>query len=498
VPGQGVTYTIVASNVGPSTITGATVTDPMPAALTGVSWTCAGSAGGSCGSTSGSGDVGTTVNLPVGGMATFTVSATVAAAATGSLANTATVMPPAGATDPTPGNNAATDTDTLTPTADLSITKTDGQASAVPGQGVTYTIVASNAGPSAVTGAMVTDTMPAALTLVSWTCVGSAGGSCGSGSGSGDIGTTVDLPVGGMATFTVNATVAAGATGSLANSATVTAPAGVTDPTPGNNSATDTDTLTPTADLSITKTDGRATAVPGQGVTYTIVASNAGPSAVTGATVTDTMPATLTGASWTCAGAAGGSCGSASGSGDIGATVDLPVGGMATFTVNATVSPSATGTLSNTAAVTEPAGVTDPNPGDNSATDADALDLTGYYTFLACRLADTRIAAQGPALSANTTRTFQVSGLCGVPSDATAVAIVFAVVNESDLGRLNLYPTGDAPPLASSINFVINQTRTNNAVMALGTNGQIDVQCTMPPGSTGTTHFVLDVYGYFK
>ena len=107
------------------------------------------------------------------------------------------------------------------------------------------------------------------------------------------------------------------------------------------------------------------------------------------------------------------------------------------------------------------------------------------------------ITAQGPALSANTTRPFPVSGLCGVPSDATAVAIVFAVVNESDLGHLTVYPAGAVPPLASSINFIIDQTRTNNAVMSLGTNGEIDVECTTSSGS-GTTHFVLDVYGYFK
>ena len=48
--------------------------------------------------------------------------------------------------------------------------------------------------------------------------------------------------------------------------------AGITDPTAGNNSATDTDTLVPTADLSITKTDGATGEVPGTTVTYTIVA----------------------------------------------------------------------------------------------------------------------------------------------------------------------------------------------------------------------------------
>ena len=57
----------------------------------------------------------------------------------------------------------------------------------------------------------------------------------------------------------------------------MTAPAGVTDPTPGNNSATDSDTLAASADLAITKTDGVTTATPGGSVTYTITASNAGP-----------------------------------------------------------------------------------------------------------------------------------------------------------------------------------------------------------------------------
>ena len=102
----------------------------------------------------------------------------------------------------------------------------------------------------------------------------------------------------------------------------MTAPAGVTDPTPGNNSATDSDTLAASADLAITKTDGVTTATPGGSVTYTITASNAGPSNATGATVADTFPASLT-CTWTCAGAGGGTC-TASGSGNINDTVNLP------------------------------------------------------------------------------------------------------------------------------------------------------------------------------
>lgn len=128
------------------------------------------------------------------------------------------------------------------PTADLAITKDDGVASVNAGGSVTYTITASNAGPDAVTGATVADTFPAACTSMNWTCVGAGGGTCTAG-GSGNISDSVNLPSGGSVTYTATCAVSSGASGSLANTATVTAPGGTTDPTPGNNSATDTDTI---------------------------------------------------------------------------------------------------------------------------------------------------------------------------------------------------------------------------------------------------------------
>ncbi len=252
--------------------------------------------------------------------------------------------------------------------ADLSITKTDGVVTAVPGGSVTYTITASNAGPDPVTGGTVADTFPAVLTCT-WTCVGAGGGTC-TASGSGNLNDTVNLPVGASVTYTATCAVSPSATGTLANTATVSGGA-VGDSNAANNSATDTDTLTPQADLGITKTDGVTTATAGGSVTYTITASNAGPSNATGATVADTFPASLT-CTWTCVGAGGGTC-TASGSGNLNDTVNLPSGGSVTYTASCTVSAAATGTLSNTATVTAPAGVTDPTPGNNSATDSDTL-----------------------------------------------------------------------------------------------------------------------------
>ncbi len=126
---------------------------------------------------------------------------------------------------------------------------TDGVSTATPGGAVTYTITASNAGPSGVTGATVADMLPASLTAT-WTCVGAEGGTC-TASGSGNINDLVNLPSGGSVTYTVSATISASATGTLVNTATVTAPQGVTDPNTANNSATDTDNLVcPTISLT--------------------------------------------------------------------------------------------------------------------------------------------------------------------------------------------------------------------------------------------------------
>ncbi len=264
--------------------------------------------------------------------------------------------------------------------ADLAITKTDGQTTAVPGQLVTYTIVASNAGPSPDAMAMVTDTFPAILSGVTWTCVGAGGAAC-TAAGSGNINETVNLPAGGSVTFTASGLIDAGATGTLVNTAVVAVSAGVTDPTPANNSATDTDTLTPTADLSITKTDGLTVANPGESTTYTITVSNVGPSTAVNATVTDTFPAALTGVTWTCAGTGGATC-TAAGAGDIADTVTLPPGSSLTYIINATIDAAATGTLANTATVTAPGGVTDPDTGNNSATDTTSLDAPPVITDL--------------------------------------------------------------------------------------------------------------------
>ncbi|MSQ47005.1 MAG: DUF11 domain-containing protein [Deltaproteobacteria bacterium] len=122
--------------------------------------------------------------------------------------------------------------------ADLTLSKTDGVTTVLPGQTVTYTITGNNAGPAATT-ATVTDTFPAACGSVSWTCTTGGGASC-TGSGSGNVNDPVILPNGGGVTYTATCMVAGSASGSLINTASISSS---NDPNTGNNSATDTDTI---------------------------------------------------------------------------------------------------------------------------------------------------------------------------------------------------------------------------------------------------------------
>jgi uncharacterized repeat protein (TIGR01451 family) len=183
------------------------------------------------------------VTVLAGGSLSYSLTATVDPAAGGTLANTASVTPQSGATDSNPANDAATDTDALTPQADLSIAKSDGQVAVVPAQALSYTITVANAGPSAATGATVTDTLPALLVGAAWTCSASPGSSC-AGAGVGNINDTVTLLPGGTLSYSLSATVdPAAAAGPLANTASVAAPSGTADPNGANDSSTDTDTI---------------------------------------------------------------------------------------------------------------------------------------------------------------------------------------------------------------------------------------------------------------
>ena len=127
------------------------------------------------------------------------------------------------------------------------------------------------------TGATVVDNSP--FDGFAWTAVGTGGASGFTPDNSvapfpANIDDTVNMPSGSTITYTAKMDTSSAAVGTFTNTATVTAPSGITDPDLTNNSASDTDTLTRPTDLSITKDDGVTHVSPGDPVTYTIVASN--------------------------------------------------------------------------------------------------------------------------------------------------------------------------------------------------------------------------------
>ena len=322
------------------------------------------SAGSACGNPSGSGPINELVSLLNAGTATYTVIAAIAPGATGTIANTATVTVPATVVDPTPANNTATDTDTLTPLAALAVSKTDGSATYTPGGTATYTIVVTNAGPSNATGVTLSDPLPAGVTLTAnAACVATGVASCGAVTGTagqtsfGTTGATVGAGGGNFLTFTAPVAFASGlVTNPLVN--TVTA----SDPASPVATASDSDARAAFAALGISKTDGSATYTPGGTATYTIVVTNAGPSNAASVTVSDPLPAGVTlNGNATCVGSGAANCGAVTGTtgqtsfGTTGASIAAGAGNFLTFTAPvAFAAGMVTNPLVNTVTATDP------------------------------------------------------------------------------------------------------------------------------------------------
>ena len=283
-----VTWTLAINNAGPSTATGVKVADQLPA---GVELVSATPTQGSCGGALEC-QLGT---LPSGGSAQIQVVAHVPPALEGTtLVNKAAVggeQP-----DPNPSNNESGTTTIVDPPApsdyDLSISKqVDGSTTPGLGDTVNYEIVVANRGPATATGVKIVDTLPASLEYVAAKL---PGGKCAA---KGSI-VTCQLPSlakGAEARATVTARVMQ--TGTIRNTATVSA--AVADADPNNNSATAKvkSTLEP-AKLKVTKKRiGRGTVEAGDKVRFKIVVRNVTKNVAADVIVCDRLPSAMSFAS---------------------------------------------------------------------------------------------------------------------------------------------------------------------------------------------------------
>jgi uncharacterized repeat protein (TIGR01451 family) len=251
--GDVITYTLVWENTGADAATGAKVADILPASLQAQSVTFVGLAGANPPATAPINDFtgsGVTIpNWPAG--ATVTATLTVQVMAAGTITNQYAVVIPPTATDPNPANNLAngtpiTATAVSVPTTDLSITKTASLTSVQVGNPFSWTLNITNTGASA-NGATVTDAIPSEFTVNSISAAygGGANGLTSFTSAQLASGAAIaTLPSGGTVTIIITGSFSAVTT--QTNQASVSAPSGVIDSTPANNSTPQTGVGAPT------------------------------------------------------------------------------------------------------------------------------------------------------------------------------------------------------------------------------------------------------------
>ena len=353
--GSKATYTLGVSNPGPSTLTGVGITNTLPAALNGVTFTSV-AAGGATGNTGGSGPVANTLTLPPGGSVTYTVTGTVDPAATGKQTATVAASVPAPQVNTDPSKSSASSSSTVVQSADLGVTVVASPATPVVGSTVTYTITVTNAGPSLVTGASLTDSFSAAYAAVTYTSQASGGATGNTTSGTGDLAQTLTLPPGASVVYTVSAKLSPLVTGPVTNSATIAAPAGVTDGNPANDVATASVTVTPQANVSIQVSPDPIVGVIGQPTTFTVIVTNSGPSEADGVTIAGVVPAGFTNVTFTSTRGGGASGNSPAGTGTPTDTLSLPAGSRVVYTVTGTPTPGTVGTAAVKFFLTAPNG----------------------------------------------------------------------------------------------------------------------------------------------
>ena len=442
VAGGNVSYTVSASNNGPSNASNVSLVDTLPAGVTFVSvtpsnggWTCnnAGNVSVTC----------TRGNWNSGASTTFTIVVTAPAQA-GSLSNTASIS--STTPDPDTTNNTGTANTSVTGSANLAVTKS-GPATVVAGGNVSYTIDASNLGPSNASNVSLVDTLPAGVTFVSmtpsnggWTCnnAGNVSVTCTRGTWN----------TGASTSFTLVVT-APNQGGPITNTVAITST--TPDPNTGNNTDTANTTVTASADLAVTKM-GPANVTAGGTVTYTVAASNLGPSSAANVSLVDTLPAGVTFVSvtpsnggWTCNNAGNVSVTCTRGTWNTGAST--------TFTIVVTA-PAQGGSLTNSASIAST--TADPNSGNNSASVGTTVDAS----------ADLSVTKSGPAtVTAGANVTYTLDAANNGPSNAANVSLV--------------------DTLPAGVTFV--SVTPSNGGWTCNNSGNVSVTCTRGTWNTGAS-----------
>ena len=348
VPGQLFSYTITVTNSGPSDARNVLLIDALPAVLlnplvsidngsTYFAWSSPFMLG----------------TLAAGTSRTIRIRGTLSPSATGELVNTAVVK--STTPDPDLDNNTDTDVTPIRPSADLSVIKAVEQSPVLAGGQIQYSLLISNAGPSEAENVVLTDALPPELsgaeisadngvTWVPFSGVYLAG----------------NLAVGAAIRLLIRAVVSPEASGLIRNTAMVGS--STPDPDPDNNRSTVETPVSPSADLSITKSAAPNPVEAGGTLTYTLTVTNAGPSNAVNVVVQDQISSELADAEYSVDG--GATWQPWTNLYRIGA---LAAGQTFVILIRGTVLPASSGSIVNFATVSSD--TPDPDPDNNTAQD---------------------------------------------------------------------------------------------------------------------------------
>jgi uncharacterized repeat protein (TIGR01451 family) len=328
-PGSQITYEIEVSNDGFIAAEAVSVDDVLDLFSQqnsagfesgSISWFCEANTPGAC-CTSGTSACGlngptntvfndelhASIDLASQASVTFTVNATIDSEASGTIQNTASATLSGGVTDSDPLNNSDQDTTDLAGESDASVSKEIVNPTVNTSDpdvvDLTYEIRVTNLGPSRDTSINVVDSLNSSkldLSTASWTCAVTGTGSCsqpGPVTGQG-INSHVDLAVGAEALFVISVSTQSGSNGQVYNSVNVIS-SGI-DNNSLNNQADAEYSLSGNAEIIIENDDFRSTAVPGDGISYSMRINNQGPDDLFGASVENVFPPELQDINWTC------------------------------------------------------------------------------------------------------------------------------------------------------------------------------------------------------
>ncbi|MDT5014303.1 MAG: hypothetical protein QOD39_463, partial [Mycobacterium sp.] len=121
---------------------------------------------------------------------------------------------------------------------------------------------------------------------------------------------------------------------------------------------------------------------------------------------------------------------------------------------------------------------------------AAAIPSAAYVPVQPCRLADTRLAGGYSRLDALSVQ-IPARGVCGIPSNATSLALTLTVVGPQAAGFLTAWPADQARPVVSNVNFGVGQIRANGSITRVDASGAFRVFTSVP------ANVVVDVVGAF-